>query len=850
MKHITIDYGIDLGTTNSAIGRMEEGKPVIIRSDNGMETMPSCISFKKNGAMKVGYSAYSELDRSKFRALQRGNTGLSDSVIEFKRFMGSDKTYLTSGTRHRWTPEELSAQVLRALCSFVTNEEVKAAVITVPAKFTVNQKDATLEAARIAGLEQVELLQEPIAASMAYGLSADDKEGIWMVFDFGGGTLDVALVHVCEGIIQIFDTEGDNYLGGKNLDEAIVAKILMPALLSRFVIDTADADRMALLSGALKVMAEKLKNALSYKEEETVFFEEGDWGEDEDGEEIEFELTVTRRELEEAMRPVLQKAVDTCKNIMMRNDIAYGSLSHLILIGGPTYIPLLRRMLREQVTENVETGIDPMTAVARGAAIYASTIPLNMAARPGDDHDAALPLQVSYEANTVDEESYVTVHCPGADPSLQVKLTRTEDGLESPALPVGEKGALLIAELLPGRPNTFVLTATAGGKDVTCSPSQLTIVQGIRTGNAILPYNIGIEVYNPKKGKRVFTSLTGLEKNRPIPATGKVYGLKTMNHIHPGDETMQFRISIYQGDADAEGKTAALFEYVSDVEINGDDLASYLPAGSAVNVKIEVDRSEMMSVVCEFPESRQTVRKKLDTSKRQESKSEAQLIGMIQNSQWQLTELSRKIDDTPEISELQQRLTIAKDALQAGAQPKQVEQHVKEVMRQIEDFEDKSKWHISCTALKRALFALHVEGAKHSDDPVIRSMIETLEARAKRVMQLEDEFNATLLRHKIEEYRDALHIEETYRDCILWADSEFDTIRWKNRSQARKLVNQAVKILQDDPNAPLSRIRGVTDAFYSLIKHDKQEEDYTGSQSGYSDSVQFTQPKRPDILSM
>ena len=130
-------------------------------------------------------------------------------------------------------------------------------------------------------------------------------------------------------------------------------------------------------------------------------------------------------------------------------------------------------------------------------------------------------------------------------------------------------------------------------------------------------------------------------------------------------------------------------------------------------------------------------------------------------------------------------------------------------------------------------------------------MIQTLEARVKRVMQLEDEFKATLLRHEIEEYRDALHLEENYRDCILWANEDFESIKWKNRSQARRLVDQAVKILQDCPNAPLSRIRGVTDAFYSLIQRDKQEqEDSSDYQSGYSDSVQSTQSKRPDILSM
>lgn len=494
MKHITIDYGIDLGTTNSAISRMEYGVPTIIRFDNGMESMPSCVSFKKGGSLCVGYSAYSDLGRSKLRALKKKSGQKSDSCIEFKRYMGSDMTYMNSYADHKWTPEELSAQVLKSLCSFVTDEDVKAVVITVPAKFTVNQKDATLEAAHLAGLEQVELLQEPIAASMAYGLKADEKNGIWMVFDFGGGTLDVALVHVSDGIMQVFDTEGDNYLGGKNLDEAIVTKILLPELLTRYVINTADKTQMEVLCDALKVVAEKLKNALSYKAKETVYLEAGDWGEDEDGEEIEMELTVSREDLEKAIRPILQKAVDVCKNLMLRNNISYGKLSHLILIGGPTYIPLLRGMLREQVTQNVETGIDPMTAVAQGAALYAATIPLKNIER-SKENDGELQLEINFEATSVDRESYVTVHTKELISGLEVKLIRTEDRWESMPTKVGEKGGLIIAELLSGRPNTFVVSASIYSDEIPCFPSEMTIIQGTKAGSAILPYNIGIEVY-------------------------------------------------------------------------------------------------------------------------------------------------------------------------------------------------------------------------------------------------------------------------------------------------------------------------------------------------------------------
>lgn len=842
MKRITIDYGIDLGTTNSAISRMEHGVPTIIRSDSGMETMPSCVSFKKGGALNVGYSAYSDLGRSKLRALKKKLGFFSNSCIEFKRYMGSDKTYVSSYAEHKWTPEELSAQVLKSLCSFVTDEEVKAAVITVPAKFTVNQKDATLEAAHLAGLEQVELLQEPIAASMAYGLKADEKNGIWMVFDFGGGTLDVALVHVSDGIMQVFDTEGDNYLGGKNLDEAIVSKILLPELLSRYVFNTADKAQMGMFSDALKVVAEKLKNALSYKDKETVYLEAGDWGEDDDSEEIEMELTVTRDELERTMRPILQKAVDVCKNLMLRNKIPYGKLSHLILIGGPTYIPLLREMLREQVTKNVETSIDPMTAVAQGAALYAATIPLKKLGR-ADACSSELQLDINFEATSVDVETYVTVHSKKYVQGLEVKLIRTEDHWESKPATVGDKGGLIIAELLSGRPNTFIVSASVNCIETACFPSELTIIQGTKAGSAILPYNIGIEVYNPKKDRRVFTSLTGLEKNRPLPASGVIYGLKTMADIYGGDEDSKIKLSIYQGDNDSEGKTAALYEYVSDIIVTGDDVASYISEGSHVNVRIDVDRSEMMTVTCEFPSTKQKVEKKLDTSRRQESKSEEYLKELIAYTNCQLRKLSNEVYNDPELTDLMHRLRMVEDSLVTGVQYKQVEQHLKEVMRSVEEYESGSEWDRVRIALRKAFFSLQIESAKRSADIGIAKMVDSFSVQVERMLEIKDCRKAKFLQHQIEEYEYAITQDEIYRNVIRWADREFSSIKWIDGRKAQKLVMEAMAILRENPNAPLSAIKDVTEAFYALIKRDKVK---STCASGESSLV----INKNDILSM
>ncbi|MBR4294528.1 MAG: Hsp70 family protein [Bacteroidaceae bacterium] len=827
MKHITIDYGIDLGTTNSAICRMEQGTPVIIRSDSGMETMPSCVSFKKGGNIRIGQAAYADLGKDKIRALKKRSAMASNSCIEFKRYMGSNVRFSNINTEQPWSPEELSAQVVRRLCSFVSDDEVKAAVITVPAKFTVNQKDATLEAARLAGIEQVELLQEPIAASIAYGLKAEEKNGIWMVFDFGGGTLDVALVHVNDGIMQVFDTEGDNYLGGKNIDEAIVSKIIFPQIVQRFALDLSDNEQHKLFTEALKVEAEKVKNRLSYTESDTIYLEAGDWGEDEDGEEIELEITITKEELEDAIRPILQKAVDVCKTLMLRNNIPYSKLSHLILIGGPTFIPLLRKMLKEQVTENVETGINPMTAVATGAAIYASTIPIKI--DENDIEDDVLQLSVDFEATTVDTLTFIPIKAKKFTKGLSVKMIRRSDGMESTTVPIGEKGALIELELTPNQANTFRLVATVNNIEVKCFPSELTIVQGTRSGTAILPYNIGIEVYNPKKNRCVFTSFTGLEKNRPLPAAGTVYGLKTLSELYPGKEDGIIRIAIYQGDDSAEGKTAALFEHIADITISGDDIVSYIPSGSLINIKVDVNKSEMMTIAVDFPESGQRVEKQLDTSHRQEIKDTEYLKAQIMQATMQLNWLKGYIDDTDEIIRISNKIHHIEDALNGGAQHKQIEQHIKEVLRSIEEYETATEWDRERIKLQEAMMNLQTTVARKKETAASR-MADSFAAQVERIIALKDILKAKELCNRISNYEYSLNQDEIYRNYIHWAHDYFSSIKWIDTETAQKLILKAKDILKEDPEAPLSKTKEITEMIAALRKKDTDSGDATSGE--------------------
>ena len=695
MTRIKIDYGIDLGTTNSAICRMEKGEAVVIKTDVLKDTMPSCVSFTKRKSVKAGDSAFNDMKSDKRRASKAGKKGVSNAYVEFKRTMATDTRYHSSFMERDYTSEELSAEVLKTLKSFVTDENFSSVVITVPAKFTVNQKTATMEAAKLAGFNRCELLQEPIAAAMAYGLTADSKNGIWMVFDFGGGTFDAALLKVEDGIIQVFDTEGDNYLGGKNLDYAIVDNIIIPYLTENFNLSgtIADVDKKDVLRDAMKTYAEEVKNQLSFKEKEDILSNLGELGEDENGEEIELDLTVTQEEVFNVMQPYFQKAVDICKNLLQRNHLSGAQINKLILVGGPTHSPLIRQMLKEQITSHVDTSIDPMTAVATGAALYASTMDAEV--NEGDIEVGTIHFDIGYESTSVEITEWISIKLMDKSPLMKVwvEFVRNDKAWSSGKVEIDATGNVIEVSLLESKPNSFnVMAYDEKGNIRPCFPSEFTIIQGTKVGAAPLPYNIGIATWSDVKKRGVFRMAKGLEKNKPVPATGIVNDLKTSCQLRPGVESDVLTIPIYQVDdfSGAEGRSASLYEYVADVLITGDDIESLVPADSPVDVTLKVDTSEQMTLEVHFLVSDITVEKKLDTSKKQSVEEAENVIKK------QLTEAQESLDRL-KISDIsteviQSELNTVKEEFQNSSEKKAVLQHLKEVLRKIESLDESTEW--------------------------------------------------------------------------------------------------------------------------------------------------------------
>ncbi|MBN1349549.1 Hsp70 family protein [candidate division KSB1 bacterium] len=367
MEH-TINVGIDLGTTNSVIAKFNKGEVTVYKNPvSWKDTTPSVVSFRKDKIL-VGQKAKEYLEKSP-----------QNVVSNFKRKMGTNETFKIKALNKSVTPVELSAHVLKELKTFVqTDEPMDAAVITIPASFDTVQAHATDETGHLAGFKQVILLQEPIAASLAYANKIKNlKDGQWIVYDLGGGTFDVALVKITEGEMRILDHEGDNFLGGTDFDRLIVEKSIIPFLEKNYAFENLKSE-MESASGrynnkyyAALHRAETAKIELSARTSAEI---DGFFMNDDNDEECEVVVEITRSEFEAYIKEYVDKTIDMIRKIMTRNSLTSNDIQFVLMVGGSTYIPYVRNRVKEMLQIPLSCDeLDPTTAIAVGAAYFAGT---------------------------------------------------------------------------------------------------------------------------------------------------------------------------------------------------------------------------------------------------------------------------------------------------------------------------------------------------------------------------------------------------------------------------------------------------------------------------------------------
>lgn len=354
--------GIDLGTSNTAAAVMEGGRPTIIPSAEGSsiggKAFPSYVAFTKDGQRLVGEPAR-----------RQAVSNPEGTATAFKRRMGESYKFNLRG--NEFTPQQLSAFILQKVkkdAEAFLGQPVEKAVITVPAYFNDNQRQATKDAGKIAGLEVVRLLNEPTAAALAYGIDKTGKEQKILVFDLGGGTLDVTIMEMGkEGTFDVLSTSGDTKLGGTDMDNAVIDWII-DEFKKTSGIDLRN-DKQAMMR--LKDAAEKAKIELSTTMETDInlpFITSDNTGAK------HLELKLSRAKLESLVRPIVERCGASIDRAVSDSKLSMSNIDKIIMVGGPTRMPIVQEYVEKHVGKKIERGIDPMECVADGAAIQAGVL--------------------------------------------------------------------------------------------------------------------------------------------------------------------------------------------------------------------------------------------------------------------------------------------------------------------------------------------------------------------------------------------------------------------------------------------------------------------------------------------
>ena len=586
-----INFGIDLGTTNSLVAKFNTGEVEVFMNPNGSkETLPSVVGFR-NDRILVGEQARNFLEKDPKNVVSR-----------FKRMMGTTESFRIKSLGQSKTPVELSAFVLKELKTFIhTGEVPEAVVITVPASFDMVQSNATKEAGYAAGFKQVVLLQEPIAASLAYAnkeKNIDLKNSQWIVYDFGGGTFDVAVVRIVEGELKVIDHEGDNNLGGMDFDTLLVERLIVPQLEKRGKF-TDLVPQMKSATGRFNKLwyrlldwAEKAKIELSTKTSAEIDFSDINV-EDDDGKVIDGYIEITRSEFEALIKDTVDNTAAMLKKILTRNSLRPDDLKFVLMVGGSTYIPFVRKRIEELLGIPVNTGINPTNAIVVGAAYFAGTkeIDLGEGKAPRTNRPGDLKVMVAYNRMSQEHEEIFSARVDGEVVGLFYRIKREDGGYDSG---LKELTSRLIEDLplQADAYNFFSFTIyDAFNNPIPTDLDSIQITQGkINPGGQVVPHDLSLVLDTADGGDTTLHCI--FPKNSIVPARTKkpVEVNSTVTHGSP-DEVI--KIMVVEGPKEnhhtANRKQGELL-------ITGKQIKRDLPRGTEIDLTFELSESRDLTV--------------------------------------------------------------------------------------------------------------------------------------------------------------------------------------------------------------------------------------------------------------
>ena len=587
MSRNTIDYGIDLGTTNSSIAVTVGVETEVIRNSLDSEVTPSAVYIHANDTLWVGQSARAKLTDQR----------AADAVaLEFKRRLGTGFEYQLGGRKMR--PEDLSAEVLKSLRGDVVRrrgEDPSAAVITVPAAFELPQCEATKRAADLAGFSYAALLQEPVAAALAYGYQKMDRKACWLVFDFGGGTFDAALVTSRDGTMQVVNHGGDNFLGGSDIDWAIVEHILIPRIAKEFRVGSFRRGESRYQHDLLRLKgaAESAKIELSHRDRAHL---EVSLGQVDGSRVATFETELTRDEIADIATPVIGKAVQIARRVLREKNIAPATVEKLIFVGGPTMAPYFREAVQAELGIPLDSTVDPLTVVARGAAIFAGTQTApHRSVKPETRPAGEFGIEILAKPVGADTEPLVggrVTPPPGASlKGCTLELVNRQSKWRSGKISLRENGAFQVTvRAEPGTQNIFIFElCSASGALLVVSPAQFAYTVGAVVEEQLIIHQLGVAMADNQISVH-------FAKGQPLPAKStKPY--RSSREVRCGGSGEALRIPIVEGGHERADRNIL----VGTLQIEARNLKRDLPLGSQIDVTMQMDASRLLTVRAYVP---------------------------------------------------------------------------------------------------------------------------------------------------------------------------------------------------------------------------------------------------------
>lgn len=593
--------GIDLGTSNSAIVGADETGLRLFKTDDGKDVLASVIFFDRRGHMTIGTRAQAQAELS------------PDNVAQgFKRLMGTSSSISLEGANKTLTPEDASAEIIRQLLRQVEVEspsgEIAGTIITIPAAFDQMQSEATIRAAYAAGLSKVGLLQEPVAAAMAALEGATRRDGRFLIYDLGGGTFDLALVEASGGAVNVIAHEGIKMLGGRDFDRMVIDSVIRPWLVQNFKLpDNPAADsKYKRLFAVMRMKAEVAKIELTTRETSVIYLSEDDARtQDLDGNDIYVEIELSRDHYENLIRDKIGETIDLCRKMLKENGLSHDDLDRIVFIGGPSKTPVIRDLVSRELGVPADHKTDPMTAVARGAAIFSESRDWSVekgqrkAARGSITNSEGIKVQLDFTARTADETARLRIKADTSEGGFRYKVVGS-GGYDSGWAPLDDTVTIGLPLLQPGK-HTFKVAIERADGTKACEDQSVEITRTEASAAAIhSTQTVSVKVAEGPASERRNVLHPLIQKGSPLPVEG-IQSLKLREKLvggSPGKVDVEL-FNHADGVDDPELNLAiGVFRILADDILEAGEV---LNAGSEVNLHWKMDDNGLIRCEVSIP---------------------------------------------------------------------------------------------------------------------------------------------------------------------------------------------------------------------------------------------------------